>query len=52
MIIQNSTRLLNELSEIESKITSFQEIICNQDLNIDSVKLLEDILKNYCREGN
>ena len=50
MIIQNSNKILSELSKLEDEISQLEAIIYNNDLCIDSVKLLEDILKNYCRE--
>ena len=51
LIIQNSKKILNELSQIEREITQIEQLIYKQSLNIDSVKLLEDILKSYCRES-
>lgn len=44
MVIQHSLSLLKELSEIESKIESWQKIIRDNELNVE----LDDVLlKSY-----
>lgn len=44
MIIQNSLKLLNELSTIESKITEYEAILNKIAPNIESHKILEQII--------
>lgn len=51
MVIHNSRKILKELLQIEEQIAQIEKVIYNKDLNIDSEKLLEEILKTYCRES-
>lgn len=50
MIIQNSIKILAELTQVERDISLIEQFINKQSLEIDSEKLLEDILKVYCGE--
>lgn len=50
MIIQHSIKILTELTQVERDISLIEQFIDEQSLGLDSEKLLEDILKNYCGE--
>lgn len=50
MIIQNSIKVLAELTQVERDIVLVEQFINKQSLEIDSEKLLEEIFEIYCGE--
>lgn len=52
MIIQNSLKLLNELSSLERKITEYEAILGKLNPKIDTHKLLEEIIVSKMTEKN
>jgi hypothetical protein len=51
MVIQNSIKLLNDISKIEEEISQLESIFPSVETGIDSEKFLAQILKIYCREA-
>ena len=51
MVIQNSIKLLNEISRIEEEISLVENAFPSSEEGIDTEKYLIQILKIYCREA-
>jgi hypothetical protein len=51
MVIQNSIKLLNEISKIEEEISLIESTFSSSEGAIDTEKFLTQLLKTYCREA-